>query len=186
MGWFGQKKVVLKLIDDGTGAVFATTEMPPADLPETFETETALHLGDANWSVVHAEPRTRPEYTKTGSLTLRLRKIEKLATEDILFTQLDITERFDDHQRLAKDDWISTTPMNATIPNPESSGLPSPDADAEEVYRVASEMSAIRESLLIPDDGVYCPICHIANTDLGKLRTPCPKCGRELLKFGWT
>lgn len=186
MGWFGQNKVVLKLIDDGTGAVFATIEMPPADLPESFEIETTLHLGDANWSVVHAEPRTRPEYTKTGLLTLRLRKIETIATKDIRFSQLDITERFDDNQRLAKDDWISTTPMNSTIPNPESLGLPSPDADIDEVYRVASEMSTLRESFPIPDDGVYCPICHIANRDIGKLRTPCPKCGRELLKFGWT
>src|SRR5262245_26378900 len=184
MGWFS-RKVALTLIDDATGTAFATTEMPPADLPESFEIETTLHIGEADWSVVYAEPRTRKEYTKSGSLTLRLRKVERIATEAISFSQLDITERFDDNQRLGKDEWISTTPLNAKIPNPESAGLPSPGADAEEVYRVASKMSALRESIPIPNDGVYCPICHIANVDLGKLRTPCPKCGRELLKFGW-
>lgn len=185
MGWFS-RKVLVTLIDDATGAAFATTKMLPTDLPESFEIETTLHLGEADWSVVHAEPRTRKAYTNSGSLTLRLRKIEKIATNAISFSQLDITERFGDNQKLGKEEWIPTTPLNATIPNPESAGLPSPGADSEEVYRVASKLSALRESIPIPDDGVYCPICHIANVDLGKLRRPCPKCGRDLLKFGWT
>ena len=64
MGWFS-RKVAVTLIDDATGAVFATTEMPPADLPESFAIETTLHIGDADWSVVHAVPQTRPEYTKS-------------------------------------------------------------------------------------------------------------------------
>lgn len=184
MGWFG-RKVLVTLIDDATGAAFATTKMPPADLPESFEIETTLHLGEADWSIVHAEPWTREEYTKSNSLTLRLRKVEKIATEAISFSQLDITDRFDDNQRFGKDEWVPTTPLNSEITNPESAGLPSQGADSEEVYRVASKLSALRESIPIPNDGVYCPICHIANIDLGKLRTPCPKCGRELLKFGW-
>jgi hypothetical protein len=184
MGLFS-RKVLVTLIDDATGVAFATSKMPPADLPESFEIETTLHLGEANWSVVHAEPRTRKDYTKSGSLTLRLRKVEKVAADSLSFSQLDITEGFGDDRRLGKDDWIATTPLNATIKNPESAGLPALGADANEVYRVASKMSALRESIPIPNDGVYCPICHIANVDLGKLRTPCPQCGRELLKFGW-
>ena len=185
MGWFS-RDVLVTFIDDATGAAFATTKMPPDDLPESFEIETTLHLGEADWSVVHAEPRTRGEYTKSGALTLRLLKIEKIGAEAISFSQLDITERFDDNQGLGKDEWISTMPLSLTIADPKSAGLPSPDADSDEVYRVASKLSALRESIPIPDDGVYCPICHIANVDLGRLRTPCPKCGRELLKFGWT
>lgn len=185
MGWLSQK-VLMTLIDDATGAAFATTRMRPADLPESFEIATTLHLGEADWSVVHAEPRTRAEYTASGSLTLRLRKVEKIAAEAISFSQLDITERFGDNLSLGRDEWISTTPLNSTIRDPESAGLPPPTADSEEVYRIASRLSALRESIPIPDDGVYCPVCHIANVDLGRLRTPCPKCGRELLKFGWT
>lgn len=185
MGWFS-RKVLVTLIDDATSAVFAETEMSPNDLPETFEIATTLHLGDADWSVVQAEPRTRDGYTKSGSLTIRLRKIEMMPMEAISFSQVDTTDRFDDNLRLGKDEWISTRPLNATISNPEASGLPSPLADAEEVYRVAARLSALRESIPLPDDGVYCPICHIANVDLEKLHTPCPKCGRDLLKFGWT
>ena len=105
--------------------------------------------------------------------------------EPISFSQVDVTERFDDDQCLGPDEWISTTPLNATMSNPESMGLPPLGAEADEVYRVASRLSALRESIPIPNDGVYCPVCHIANVDLARLRTPCPQCGRALLKFGW-
>jgi hypothetical protein len=101
------------------------------------------------------------------------------------FSQLDITERFGDDQRLGPDDWISTTPLNQNNTNPESVGLPALTASAEEVYRIASAMSELGESLPLDRDGVYCPICHVANINRAKLRTPCPKCGRALLQFGW-
>lgn len=103
----------------------------------------------------------------------------------ISFSQVDITERFGDNERLGPDDWIATTPLNATTDDPVSVGLPPIGADADEVYRVADRLSAIRESVSLPDDGVYCPVCHIANEDLGRLRKPCPQCSRPLLQFGW-
>jgi hypothetical protein len=103
----------------------------------------------------------------------------------ISYSQLDITENFGDNLSLAADDWISTSPLNSRVPDPQSGGLPPVGASADEVYRIATELSRIRECLPIPSDGVYCPICHIANVELKRLRSPCPKCGRELLKFGW-
>jgi hypothetical protein len=103
----------------------------------------------------------------------------------ISYSQLDITENFGDNERLEPDDWISTVALSTMTPNGQASGLPPADASEEEVYAVAARMSQIRESIPIPSDGVYCPVCHIANTQLANLRTPCPKCGRPLLKFGW-
>jgi hypothetical protein len=105
--------------------------------------------------------------------------------EPILYSQLDITEGFGDDQHLGPDQWIATTPLNATTGDPVSMGLPPVGATEEEVYRVADWLSGLRESIPIPNDGVYCPVCHIANVDLRRLRTPCPECGRPLLKFGW-
>ncbi len=105
--------------------------------------------------------------------------------ETISFSQLDMTERFDDNARLAPEEWIATTPLNSIVPDPESMGLPPAGAGADAVFQIASNLSRLRESIPIPNDGVYCAICHIANIDIAKLRTPCPKCGRELLKFGW-
>jgi len=105
--------------------------------------------------------------------------------EPILYSQLDITESFDDNLGLTPDDRIPTVPLNKATSNARAMGLPSVHASEEEIYEVASKLSQVRESIPIPNDGVYCPICHIANIDLAKLRTPCPKCGRALLKFGW-
>ena len=102
---------------------------------------------------------------------------------EISYSQLDITERFDDHLHLKPDDWIQTVALNKLVPN--GKGLPAVDAGADEVYKAADKLSRFRESISIPNDGVYCPVCHIANTQLAKLRTPCPKCRRPLLKFGW-
>jgi hypothetical protein len=105
---------MVTLIDDATGAGFTTTEMPPAKLPETFEIATTMHLGDADWSVVHAEPRTKPEFTKSGSLTLRLRRIEKADPSEILFGLPSICDRLaavgncalaGDECILHEDDW---------------------------------------------------------------------------------
>jgi hypothetical protein len=185
MAWFS-RKVTVAFVDEATGAIFATSNMPVEKLPNSFEIDTTLHLGETDWSVVSAEPLSKAEFSKTRKLTIRLRKIETMDPQALAFSQLDITERFDDEKRLGLDDWIDTTPLNRRVPNPVSSGLPSVDADCDEVYRVASTMSELRESIPIDGDGVYCPICHIANVDIKKLRTPCPKCGRELLKFGWT
>ena len=110
---------------------------------------------------------------------------QKMPPGQISFSQLDFTESFGDNLRLKPEDWIATTPLNRTIPSGQASGLPPVDASDEVVYAVASRLSQIRESIPIPNDGVYCPNCHIANIQLAKLRTPCPKCGRALLKFGW-
>lgn len=110
---------------------------------------------------------------------------QKIDPQELHYSQLDITEAFGDNLRLKPDEWIATTPLNARAPNPESMGLPALNADAETVYAIATDMSAAREQFPGLNDGVYCPICHIANIDLKKLRTPCPKCSRKLLKFGW-
>ena len=113
------------------------------------------------------------------------RKKQKAPVPTMMYSQVDITEAFGDNERLGQDDWIATVPLNATTKNPESMGLPSKAAGADEVYRVAAKLSVLRESIPVPNDGVYCPVCHIANVDIDRLRTPCLKCRRELLKFGW-
>ncbi len=184
MAWF-TRKILVNFIDDSTGAPLATSKMLATELPETFSRAAKLHLGDADWAVVHAEPVARKEYAKSGSLTLRLRKMESIATEKISYSQLDITDRFGDDCSLKADEWICTRPLNEYLGDRRSSELPSLGANAQEVYKIALGMSEMREYISIPNDGVYCPICHIANIDRRKLRTPCPKCGRELLLFGW-
>jgi len=113
------------------------------------------------------------------------RKKRKAPVPAMMYSQADVTGAFGDDQRLGPDDWITSVPLNASTADPVSMGLPPVGADEDEVYRLASKLSELRESIPIPNDGVYCPVCHMANVDLGRLRTPCPQCGRPLLKFGW-
>ena len=112
------------------------------------------------------------------------KKVEYLDPNELNFSQVDITEAFDDHLTLSKEDWIDTVPLNSFTSGPPGN-LPRADASDDEVYRIASGLSQIRETFNLPDDGVYCPVCHIANVDISNLRSPCPKCNRPLLAFGW-
>lgn len=111
--------------------------------------------------------------------------VQMMPPQQMSFSQVDITERFDDHRSLGADDWIGTSPLNASIPNPQTQGLPLVGASEDETYAAAERLSKLRETIPVPNDGVYCPVCHIANITLSRLRAPCPKCGRPLLKFGW-
>jgi len=113
MRWFS-RKVTVNLIDDATGAAFTATQMSPEDLPESFETATTLHIGDAEWSVVQADPPTRLGYTRSGWLTLRLRRVEMIDPRDILFSLPSICDRLaplgaaplvGDEYLLVEDDW---------------------------------------------------------------------------------
>ncbi|HKO96619.1 MAG TPA: hypothetical protein VJU86_06495 [Pyrinomonadaceae bacterium] len=115
----------------------------------------------------------------------RKRSTERSSAKAIGFTQVDTTEHFGDHLSLDAGDWIDTIALNTLVSDGESMGLPPVDASEEDIYSIALQLSSLRESIEIPNDGVYCPTCHIANVNLSLLRTPCPKCGRELLKFGW-
>lgn len=103
----------------------------------------------------------------------------------IRFSQLDITASCDDDARLGPDDWLETEPLNQRISDPERMGLPAQNAAEHEVWALAEKLSTLRESMSLSGDGVYCPICHIAGKGLTRLRTPCPRCSRPLLQFGW-
>jgi hypothetical protein len=113
MGSF-DRQIVVTLINNATGAPLATIELPSTDLPESFELETTLHLGDADWSVVEAQPRTRPEYSKSGKLTLRLHLVERIDPSNILYSLPSICDRIPpigagglsgSECVLAEDDW---------------------------------------------------------------------------------
>jgi hypothetical protein len=92
MGWFS-RKVRVNLIDVVTSQPLATLEMPPSELPESFELETTLHLGGADWTVMSAKPATRAEYTKSGALTVHLRRLEKVDLSDLLYGLPSICDR---------------------------------------------------------------------------------------------
>ncbi len=107
--------------------------------------------------------------------------------QSISYSQIDVTEFFDQNLTLSKNEWAKTTPITVRLKDMYGKmGLPVQNSTDEQVYQIASKLSLLRALFGNENDGVYCPICHIANIDLNKLHTPCPNCGRKLLKFGWT
>ncbi len=106
--------VWVTFIDDGAQEMIATVNLPIADLPDTFEIETTLKLGDAEWSVVHADPQTKGGFSRSGKLMLHLRRIEKIDLSNILYSLPSICDQLpaveDTHAAvhdlvLAEDDW---------------------------------------------------------------------------------
>jgi len=115
----------------------------------------------------------------------RRKKVDLLSRDEMLFTQVDFTEAFGDNLAIGKEDWITTIPITTALGVSHRKGLPPSDASDGEIYAIATGLSEIREQFPVVTDGVYCPVCHIANIDREKLRTPCPNCNRELLLFDW-
>ena len=106
--------ISVTFIDDVSSATMATLDLPIANLPETFELETTLHLGDDDWTVANAQPQTKPEFASSGKLVLRLRKAERVAISDILYSLPSICDRLpavvdtppaEVDLILAEDDW---------------------------------------------------------------------------------
>ncbi len=78
--------IEVTFIDGATEEVFARAQVPALQLPETFAVATTLHLGELDWHVESAMPLTRAEFTLTGKLLLRVRKVEHVDPQKVLFS----------------------------------------------------------------------------------------------------
>jgi len=76
----------VELVEATSQATLGVVDLPAEQLPESFDASTTLHLGDAEWHVVAAEPMTRAEYAACGTLRLMLHKIELVDPKTILFS----------------------------------------------------------------------------------------------------
>lgn len=74
------------LIDASTGQPIGHSVMPADQLPDSFAVATTLHLAGQRWQVEQAEPVTRAEFQRTGTLRLTLRKIQHLQPDEILYS----------------------------------------------------------------------------------------------------
>ncbi len=74
------------LIDAGTSTRLGEAEFPVAQLPETFEVATTLHLAGGDWQVERAEPVTRAEFAETGQLTIWMRAVVQVDPQALLYS----------------------------------------------------------------------------------------------------
>lgn len=75
---FGKNKSVIevKFYEGKSETPFAASNVPIENLPDSFEINTTMHLGDDDWIVLEAEPAEKSEFRKTGRLNLYMAKNE--------------------------------------------------------------------------------------------------------------
>src|SRR4030095_9803065 len=82
-----KKTVSVTFVDDATGSPFAQSEMPLDQLPDTFEGHhTDLEIKGRKYFVLGAEPESKGEFAKSRQLTVRLRAVEAIDLDKILFS----------------------------------------------------------------------------------------------------
>ncbi len=87
-----EKRIKVTLVDEATGAVRGTRRIALSELPDSFLEATTLELGRETWSVVEADPPFKRLYAAAGKLSLRLRPIEALEAEEILYVLPTISD----------------------------------------------------------------------------------------------
>jgi hypothetical protein len=80
------KTVSVVFVDEPTGTILATSEVPLDQLPDTFAVDTNLEMSGVPFVVVRAQPQTKTEFSRTKRLTVTLRKVEQLDPKQILFS----------------------------------------------------------------------------------------------------
>lgn len=83
---FGKDKGVIevKFYEGKSEVPFAASNVPIEQLPDTFEIDTIMHLGEDDWRVLGAEPAEKTKFKKSGKLNLYMAKSE--------ITQIDPNE----------------------------------------------------------------------------------------------
>lgn len=108
------ESVQVVFVDAETEEEFARTELAPGQLPDSFEYETRLDLGEEPWAVVRADPPTAAQFLRSGSLVLTLRRIQTMDPQKMtyslptLFDPLPPTEGSPgpgEHFVIHEDDW---------------------------------------------------------------------------------
>ena len=101
---FGKNNAIkVQFIDSSNGSVIGVSEMPPEQLPETFEIQTTMHLNNEDWSIEEAIPAHSRDFLQSRSLTLKMRKVEKMNPNDIWFTTPTISNEFPQTNTKTKD-----------------------------------------------------------------------------------
>lgn len=86
--------IQVTFLDTKTGKHIAHSQMPPDNLPDSFEAETTLEIQDKTYVVISAKPMTKPEFVQLGRLTIELSEVERktVPLEELLYSLPTISE----------------------------------------------------------------------------------------------
>jgi hypothetical protein len=115
MFWNKNKTTIsVRFIDNSTNNEIARSNVPVAQLPDTFELETTLDMPGGKYQVTNATPKNKPEFQKTGKLEIYLHKIEFIDPSKLLYSLPTIensifdscqTENYENTYKIHEDDW---------------------------------------------------------------------------------
>ncbi len=137
-------KINVTFVDDLAGTVIGTVDLSPDALPPSFEQDTTLYIGDADWTVVDAQPSTSAEFIAQGSLTLRLSKVESVDPKTILFSVPSFVDMLPQpgedpndgtEFEITEDDWRQIEMVSATFDKEIESQI----ASILEIHQTASQ-----------------------------------------------
>jgi len=116
------EKIKVQFIDQSTGDVIGISEMSADQLPKTFSLATTMHIQGDDWSVEEAIPETAIDFIKSKSLILKMRKVEYMNPNDLLFTLPTISNELpemsgisvfkDFETSMQEDDWRQNEFLN--------------------------------------------------------------------------
>jgi hypothetical protein len=86
-------KIKVEFFEAGRDRPFATSLVPIAQLPDTFELATTFDIGEQKWSVLGAVPTRKSDFEKSGKLKLILSALQMVDPNDILFSLPTINDR---------------------------------------------------------------------------------------------
>ncbi len=81
-----EKKIKVEFIDNSNGEIIGVTELVSKQLPKTFSKQTTMHILENDWIVEEAIPEDSEDFIKSGTLTLKMRKVEYMNPNDIWFS----------------------------------------------------------------------------------------------------
>ncbi|MES9993890.1 MAG: hypothetical protein ABW098_18225 [Candidatus Thiodiazotropha sp.] len=111
-----KSEVKVRFYEGKSETPFAVSNVPVDQLPDTFEIDTTMHLGEDDWRVIGAEPSQKSQFGKSGKLDLFLLKneITQIDPNELLYSLPTISndiagvenvKSLDNILVLAEDDW---------------------------------------------------------------------------------
>lgn len=78
--------VHVEFVNERDNALIGTVDLPLEKLPDTFAVDTTLDIADKKWSVIRAEPVTKPEFAKSSRLRVFLLPITTVPPGELLYS----------------------------------------------------------------------------------------------------
>ena len=79
-------KIRVEFVNAGSGQPFSVSEVDVDELPDVFDVESEISIADTRYEIVEANPAFKKDFSVSGAVSLKLRRIELVDPDKILFS----------------------------------------------------------------------------------------------------